>query len=424
MDRLKRLSAPWRRPPFQPQPGSDVRRVIALSDCVIAVAFTLLAEEIRFPAVGLSEAQLLNFLIHSLLPDVLLYLISYLVVASSWVSHDRILSVTQRSTGVFIMLNVLLLASIVFLPVPIVLFYLYGNQATVWMLYALAQLFTSAMLLLLWIEVRTAHLLKQAISHDYLTSTTLRLLIIPLGAFISIGIALYSVVLAEVSFLLSLFLLWFLRAIYYRRRQTNSLIAGTSRICSITDNMVAVAITFLIARITAVVGANIDQSLSKALNALFAQLLVYSFSLLIVGFYWLSHHRMFTYIIWHNQPLMWLNFCFLFFIELQPILNNLRATYPRSQVAANCYAIGQACTGLMLLAIWLYAIRKRRLIPTTMTASQIFSVVNGTLIPPAIFILSLGVIYFRNDAAIYVWLLMIAWEVGGLIYAHTSTSVS
>jgi uncharacterized membrane protein len=116
---------------FQRQPGSDIQRVIALSDCVIAVAFTLLVESIRFPPGGLSEAQLLNFISHSMLPDVLLYFGSYILVASSWISHYRIFAVMKRSNGMFVMLNVLFLASIVFLPVPVSLFYLYGNQATV-----------------------------------------------------------------------------------------------------------------------------------------------------------------------------------------------------------------------------------------------------------------------------------------------------
>jgi uncharacterized membrane protein len=283
---------------------------------------------------------------------------------------------------------------------------------------------TSAMLLLLWVEARREHLLDPGVSTQYRTYTTLRLLVIPLGALISIGIAFFSVALAEGSFLFSYLLVWFLRGIYFRRHQTAGLIEGTSRICSITDNMVAVAITFLIAKITGVVAANVHQPLPTTLNAILAQLLVYGFSLMIVGFYWLSHHRMFMSIGRHNQVLIWLNFAFLLFIELQPVLNNLRATYPRSQIAAVCYAIGQAVTGLMLLFIWLYAARGHRLIDTTMSAAQITSRAKSSLIPPVIFLLSLGVIYFHNDAAIYIWLLVIILEVADLIYRHARQSPS
>jgi uncharacterized membrane protein len=401
---------------FQRQPGSDIQRIIALSDCVIAVAFTLLVENIRFPPGGLSESQLLSYILHSMLPDVLLYLGSYIVVASSWISHYRIFNAMKRSTGIFVVLNVLYLASIVFLPVPVTLFYLYGNQATVWIIYATTQLVTSVMLLLQWFEARKEHLLDPGVSSQYLKFTTLRLIVLPLGALISIGIALYSVLFAEGFFLFSYVLVWLLRGTYFHHNQTAGLIEGASRIWSITDNMVAVAITFLIAKITGVVIANVHQPLSTTLKAILAQLLVYGFSLMIVGFYWLSHHRMFIHIRRHNQVLIWLNFAFLLFIELQPVLNYLRAAYPKSQIAAGCYALGQIVTGLMLLVIWMYAARRHQFIDKTMSAAQIISLANSALLPPIIFILSLGVIYFRNDFTVYIWLLVIVLEVADLIY--------
>src|SRR5207245_10444382 len=95
------------------------------------------------------------------------------------------------------------------------------------------------------------------------------------------------------------------------------------------------------------------------------QLPVYGFSFLVVGFYWLSHHRIFMVIRRHNMPLIWLNFAFLFFIELQPIFNGLRATYPRSQLTAILYVSEQAATGLMLLVIWLSVAQGCRLIAET-----------------------------------------------------------
>jgi uncharacterized membrane protein len=415
MQMRKQLKAPFAHE-VQRQPGSDISRIIALSDCVIAVAFTLLVEEIRFPPADFNESQLLSYVLHSMLPDILIYFVSYVVVASSWISHDRIFSVMKRSNGMLVMLNVVFLASIVFLPVPVTLFYLYGNQTTVWVTYATTQLVTSAMLLLLWFEARREHLLDTGISAQYLTFTTLRLLVIPLAALISIGISFYSLVLAEGFFLLSYVLVWLIRGTYFRNHQTAGLGEGSTRICSITDNMVAVAITFLITKITGVVLADVHQSLSTTLNAILAQLLVYGFSLLIVGFYWLAHHHMFMYISRHNQVLIWLNFAFLLFIELQPLLNNLHATYPTSQVASGCYALGQALTGLMLLVLWLYAARKHRLIDQTLSTAQSISLAKRALLPPLIFLFSLGVIYFRNEATVYIWLLVLVLEAADLLY--------
>jgi uncharacterized membrane protein len=92
-----------------------------------------------------------------------------------------------------------------------------------------------------------------------------------------------------------------LRSIYYRRNPGAGYLEGTIRMCSITDIMTAVAITFLITTITGPLFSSNQQSFSTALNAVLAELPVYGFSLLIVGFYWLSHHRIYMVIRRHKK---------------------------------------------------------------------------------------------------------------------------
>src|SRR2546430_11548578 len=43
---------------IRPTPGSNVQRIYGISDCVIAVAFTLFVVNIHLPPDGLSESQL------------------------------------------------------------------------------------------------------------------------------------------------------------------------------------------------------------------------------------------------------------------------------------------------------------------------------------------------------------------------------
>src|SRR5437764_13694422 len=158
--------------------------------------------------------------------------------------------------------------------------------------------------------------------------------------------------------------------------------------CSISDNMTAVAITFLIATITGTLLSKTQQSFSTALNAVLAELSVYGLTFLIVGFFWLSHHRIFMVIRGHNMTLIWLNFAFLLCIEFQPIFNSLHTTYPASQTASILYALEQAATGLMLLVIWWYAARGHRLIDSTMDRFDIRFFALRALLVPMIFLLS------------------------------------
>lgn len=401
---------------IQPQPGSNVQRIYGISDCVIAVAFTLFVVNIVLPPRGLRESQLQSFIWHDLLSHLPFYLVSYLVVANSWISHYHIFTYLKRSSSLFIMLNVLFLASIVFLPVPVAFFYAYGNQMGVWQVFASTQVVTSATLLLMWLVARGDHLLNSEVPPAYLRYTTARLFVIPLGTLLSIGVAFYDVWFAEGVFLFFYVLGWFLRSIYYRHYPEAGYLEGTTRMCSITDNMTAVAMTFLIATITGSLQSNIHQPFSTTLGAVLAELPVYGFSLLIVGFYWLLHHRIYMVIRRHTMTLIWLNFAFLLFIEFQPPINALHATYPTSQLTTILYASNQALTDLMLLVIWLHAAQGHRLIDKSIERSQIISIALRVLLTPMIFILSIAIILFRNDYALSIWLLVIVVEVADLVY--------
>jgi uncharacterized membrane protein len=303
----------------------------------------------------LSESQLQNFIKQDILPDILVYLGTYLVVASSWISHYRIILYLKRSSSSFIILNVLFLASIVFLPVPVVFFYLYRNQAEVWHVFALTQVVTSTTLLLMWVVARADHLLDPEIPPEYLRYTTARLLIIPLGTLLSIGISFYNVWVAEGIFLIFYLLGWVLRGRYYRHHPGGRYLEGTVRMCSITDNMTAVAITFLIASITGPLFSNAQQSFSTALHAVLAALPVYGLTFLVA-------------------------------------------------------------TGLMLLVIWWYAAYGHRLIDGTMDRFTIMTFALRALLIPIIFLLSMAIILFRKDLAFSFWLPVIVLEVADLVY--------
>jgi uncharacterized membrane protein len=402
---------------IQPTPGSDVMRIFALSDCVIAVAFTLFVVNIHLPPGGLNESQLQSFISHNILSgEMPFYLVTYILVAGAWISHYRIFTYLQRSNSLFIILNVLFLASIVFLPVPVAFFYRFGNQEGSLLMFAGTQLLTSVTLLVMWAVARIEHLLDPEIPPEYLKYTTARLFVIPIGTLFALGIAFVNVWLAEAIFLFFYVSGWFLRGLFYRGHRMADYHEGTARMCSITDNMTAVAITFLITTITGVLLSNTQQSFSSALNVVRAELPIYGLSLFIVGFYWLSHHRIYMVIRRHTIALIWLNFAFLLFIELQPIFNSLRASYPTSQTTSILYALEQTSTGLMLLLTWWYAAKGHRLIDQAMDRYDIMVFAFRALLIPMIFLLSIAIILYRNDLAVYFWLLVIVLEVADLVY--------
>lgn len=406
-------SSQWISPPaaLRPTPGSNITRIYGISDCVIAVAFTLFVVNIELPPAGLNAAELQSFVVNNMLVDIALYCGTYLVVASSWISHYRIMTYVRQSNDLFILLNVVFLASIVFLPVPVALFYRNIHQAGVWQIFAGTQAVTSATLLLMWIAARTGRLLADETPAVYVRYLTARLLIISFGTLLSFAVAFVNVLVAEGIFLLLFLLAGLWRTFSYRSHGGREELTGTTRMCSITDNMTAVALTFLIATIISAGTSNSGQPLAQTLAAIWDELPLYGITFLIVGFYWLSHHRLFMLIRRHNMALIWLNFAFLLFIELQPQMNALHAAYPNSPLTSALYAANQALCGFMLVVIWIYAAQRRRLIDRTMDRDQSVSIAWRALVPPLLFVLSIAVVFFRNDYAAPFWLLVLAVEV-------------
>ena len=405
-------------PALQPTPGSNVARIYGISDCVIAVAFTLFVSNIRLAPPGLDESELKSFIAHNMLVDISYYCGAYLVVASSWISHYRIFNYLRRSSGLFILLNVVFLGSIVFLPVPIALIYRYHAQPGVWQVFAGTQAVTSCTLLLMWMVARADHLLSADTPAAYLRYTTARLMIISFGTLLSFAVAFWNVLVAEAIFLILFVFGWLLRLLTYRSRPDPGYLPGTIRMCSITDNMTAVAITFLIASVADTAASTSHQPFGQTLAAIGGVLPTYTITFLIVGFYWLAHHRIFMVIRRHDMALIWLNFGFLLFIELQPPFNALHTTYPDSLLASSLYAGNQAACGVLLLAIWVYAALGHRLIDPSMSPSSILFIAWRTVAMPGLFVLSIAILFFRHDYGIPLWLVIVVVEIGMMMYSR------
>ncbi|KAA2250977.1 DUF1211 domain-containing protein [Solihabitans fulvus] len=98
------------------QPMS-VGRLEAFSDGVFAIAITLLILEIRLPGEPESDQALLQELVR-LWPSYLSYAVSVLLIGMVWMNHHRMFHHIRQVDGFLLLLNILLLASVTFLPFP------------------------------------------------------------------------------------------------------------------------------------------------------------------------------------------------------------------------------------------------------------------------------------------------------------------
>lgn len=181
----------------------------------------------------------------------------------------------------------------------------------------------------------------------------------------------------------------------------------TSRIEALSDNIFAVAMTLLILNIKIPSSANpeIAQHLWPHFIALWHHLVMFAVSFLIVGLYWVLHHRVFATIKRSDRALLWINLFFLLFVALIPFSTGLLGEFDENRTAVLIYGVNIMIVGFMLLGIWRYASAHHRLIDLGIDQKLATVVSFQILAMPAMCALAIGVSYLSTTASLGIYLL-------------------
>jgi len=129
-------------------------RLEAFSDGVFAIVITLLALDIRIPKVDYSH---LPDAILSILPKILSYAYSFLIIGVYWVSHHNISRLILSVDGVVLWANIALLLFVCFIPFPTSLMGDYPFKLIPVLLYGGTLLITNMIGYLMWAYVSYCH---------------------------------------------------------------------------------------------------------------------------------------------------------------------------------------------------------------------------------------------------------------------------
>lgn len=180
-----------------------LERIVFFSDAVFAIAVTLLAPELRIPAVegSLTEIELTQSLI-SIWPKYLGYGIGFMTIGILWMSHHRKFRLIQRYDRALMWLNLVFLMFVAFIPFPTSVISEYGNRAST-VFYAIVVSLASITSFFLWWyasyqnRLIDPHLDSRQRRHETQVS------LVVIGIFVvSIGLAFVNADLAKLSWLL------------------------------------------------------------------------------------------------------------------------------------------------------------------------------------------------------------------------------
>jgi uncharacterized membrane protein len=180
---------------------------------------------------------------------------------------------------------------------------------------------------------------------------------------------------------------------------------GLERIVFFSDAVMAIAITLLAIDIRV---PEIDPSVAGAelpaqLAAITPNLLTFFISFIVIGIYWVSHHRYFNYIKRFDTRLILLNLMFLFFIACMPFVASLLGRFPSVPIALVIYTLAVAALGASMALIWRYASKGHRLIESDLDVDTIRVINIRLFVAPLMFLVAVPFAFVSPLAVIVVW---------------------
>lgn len=179
--------------------------------------------------------------------------------------------------------------------------------------------------------------------------------------------------------------------------------SALDRVVFFSDAVFAIAITLLILPLTEV---PLDAGyLVSQLLALWPKLLSFLISFVVIGLYWLAHHRAFHYIVRVDRRFLMLNGLVLLCVAFLPFPTSVLGEHGNTTAAVVLYAASMSALGLSMTTLWRYASRGRRLVSEELDARTMRYVRLRSLIVPALYLPSIPVAFVSPYGATARWLL-------------------
>jgi uncharacterized membrane protein len=180
---------------------------------------------------------------------------------------------------------------------------------------------------------------------------------------------------------------------------------GLERLVFFSDAVMAIAITLLTVdlKLPDLPRTAASREVLQALAALTPRLLSFLISFLVIGVYWVSHHRYFHHIVRYDGRLIALNLIFLLSIALMPFVAGLMGQYYYLPIGGMVYAGAVAFTGFSMSAIWWYASSGHRLVENNLEDEFIRIRRIVLLVGPSLFLLSIPLALISFPLMIGAW---------------------
>ena len=168
-----------------------------------------------------------------------------------------------------------------------------------------------------------------------------------------------------------------------------------NRFDNFSDGVFAIAVTLLILNVHIPDTKNFtNHRLNVVLINIIPHLVTFIFSFLVIGVFWVAHHRIFSFVKVLNNRLIWLNIFYLLFIAVTPLTAAIISENPFLPTAILLYTISLLIIAFMHLVLLEYMLRNKALKHEALTKEVYKSAQRTAVVGP--------VCYFLASAASFV----------------------
>ena len=185
---------------------------------------------------------------------------------------------------------------------------------------------------------------------------------------------------------------------------------STERLLSLSDNVVAFALTLLVLQVRVPPVSEVADPASAAdlaaqLAGQTGHLVSYVIAFYIIAQFWLTHRRVFRHVVGHRDGLARWNFAFLATITVMPFTSSLLGEYSANPLAVDIFAVN------LLLAVLATRVmfemgRRVGLMGGEIDAREVWALRVRAGATAVVVVVSIGLAWVNTAAAKYCWVLI------------------
>lgn len=184
-----------------------------------------------------------------------------------------------------------------------------------------------------------------------------------------------------------------------------------SRVLAFSDGLFAIAMTLLVVGISVPTSTAVDDvgEMIQALGGVFPEVVGFAVSFIVIGRYWLAHHRFCALLRAVDSRLIAINLVYLAFIAFLPFPTDLLGNHFDNPISVATYAATVAVISGMEVVLFRRAYNAglmRRDIPAPVYRWA----VRMSLSPVAFFLASVPVAFASVNAAVAMWFLFVPYN--------------